>query len=205
MSVLALLGGDRVIPVVTIAAVEDALPLAEAVLAGGLSTIEVTLRSPAALPAIRAIADRYPDLAVGAGTVTDADSVVRAVDAGARFLVTPGITDGLWAALAESGAPYICGCVTPSELMLLRDLGITEAKLFPAEACGGRALLRALAGPFPEMRFCPTGGIGADLVASYLAEPNVFAVGCSWITAAAANQDWDAVREAAAGAAGFAA
>jgi 2-dehydro-3-deoxyphosphogluconate aldolase / (4S)-4-hydroxy-2-oxoglutarate aldolase len=198
-----LLGRDRVVPVVKVGAVADAVPLAGAIRAGGLGSIEVTLRTPAALEAIAEIAAAFPDLAVGAGTVTEPEQVAAAVAAGARFIVTPGVTVDLWAALEECGLPFICGCATPSEVMFLQGYGVAEAKLFPAEASGGRELLRALAGPFPTMRFCPTGGIGVGLVGPYLGEPNVFAVGCSWVGERAAARDWDGVRAAAARAAEF--
>ncbi|HEX4805165.1 MAG TPA: bifunctional 4-hydroxy-2-oxoglutarate aldolase/2-dehydro-3-deoxy-phosphogluconate aldolase, partial [Conexibacter sp.] len=182
MTIDALLDRGPVIPVATIADAGDAVPLARALLDGGLRTIEVTLRTPAALAAIERIAAEVPEIAVGAGTVTGADDARAARDAGARFLVAPGATPSLLDALAASGLPYLPGCATPSELIALQERGLHAAKLFPAEAVGGVAFAQALAGPFPRMRLCPTGGIDQDGAAAYLALPNVACVGGTWLT-----------------------
>lgn len=176
-----LLALDPVIPVVAIDDAADAIPLAQALLDGGLRTIEVTLRTPAALEAIRRIASDVPEIVVGAGTVTGAPQARAARDAGARFLVSPGCSPRLLDALLACGAPFLAGCATPSDLVALQERGIDCAKLFPAEAIGGVALAKALAGPFPRMRLCPTGGIDADRARDYLGLPNVACVGGTWI------------------------
>jgi 2-dehydro-3-deoxyphosphogluconate aldolase / (4S)-4-hydroxy-2-oxoglutarate aldolase len=174
------------------------VPLARAVLAGGLSTLEVTLRTPVALEAIAAIAAELPELVVGAGTIRDGGQIEAARAAGARFLVTPAATATLLDELDGCGLPALPGVATPSEVARVLDGGFREMKLFPAEPAGGTALLRALAGPFPEARFCPTGGIGPERGADYLALPNVFAVGGSWVTERdPADPDWGAVAAAA--------
>lgn len=191
--------GVAVIPVLTIERGEDAVPLARALLEGGLRVIEVTLRTPAALAAIAAIAAEVPQAVVGAGTVQRPADVAQACTAGARFLVSPGMTPELAAAALATGLPYLPGVATPSEVMMARDLGISFLKLFPAEAVGGLALLRALAPVFPGVAFCPTGGIDERSAADYLALPNVPMVGGSWMApreAVAAGQ-WATVRRLA--------
>ncbi|GAA5155378.1 bifunctional 4-hydroxy-2-oxoglutarate aldolase/2-dehydro-3-deoxy-phosphogluconate aldolase [Nocardioides marinquilinus] len=193
-----------VLPVVVVERVEDAVPLARALVAGGLPAIELTLRTPVALDAIEAIAAQVPEILVGAGTVVAASQAKEAADAGARFLVSPGSTPSVLAAMRETGLPFLPGTATATEVMAALEAGCTELKLFPAEAVGGRALLKSLAGPLPAARFCPTGGITAATASDYLALPNVGCVGGSWLTpaAAVAAGDWDAVtalaREAAA-------
>lgn len=184
-----------IVPVVVIEDVATAVPLARALVAGGIPIIEVTLRSAAALEAIRAIADAVPQIALGAGTVRDAGQVKAARDAGAAFLVSPGASDRLLDALQDCGAPFLAGTATPSEMLRLLERGVTEAKLFPAEAVGGVALLRSLHGPLPELRFCPTGGITAANAPEYLALPNVGCVGGTWLTPAdaLAAGDWDRI------------
>jgi 2-dehydro-3-deoxyphosphogluconate aldolase/(4S)-4-hydroxy-2-oxoglutarate aldolase len=174
-----------------------AVPLARALVTGGLPAIEVTLRTPAALDAIAAIAEAVPEAVVGAGTVTTSAQVDAARDAGARFLVAPGQTPALLDALQAATLPFLAGTATASDLIALRERGITTAKFFPAEAMGGTATLAALGGPFPEMRFCPTGGIDAARAPGYLALPNVACVGGSWMV----SGDLGAVRRAAAAAA----
>jgi len=178
----ALLALDPVIPVVVLADAERAVPLARALLAGGLSTIELTLRTPAALPAIAQIAAEVPELIVGAGTITTASQVDAARAAGARFLVSPGTTPALLDAMSASELPFLAGVATPSDVLTLLERGIACAKLFPASAVGGIPLAQALSGPFPQVRLCPTGGIDADSVAAWLALPNVACVGGSWLT-----------------------
>ncbi|MGP3979655.1 bifunctional 4-hydroxy-2-oxoglutarate aldolase/2-dehydro-3-deoxy-phosphogluconate aldolase [Streptomyces sp. KR80] len=193
-----------VIPVVVLEDAAHAVPLARALVAGGLPAIEVTLRTPAAPAAIRAIADEVPEALVGAGTVTSPESVRTALAAGSRFLVSPGWTDRLLDALKASGIPFLPGVSTTSEVVALLELGVTDMKFFPAEAAGGTAYLKSLASPLPEARFCPTGGIGPDSAPSYLALPNVGCVGGTWMLPPDALRagDWGRVerlaREAAA-------
>jgi len=187
-----------VLPIATIERVEEAVPLAAALREGGARAVEVTLRTPAALEAIAAIAAAAPELAVGAGTVREAGEAEAVRAAGARFLVTPGTTPALLDEIAACGLPALCGCATASELLALRECGAEAFKLFPAEPAGGPELLRALAGPFPEAVFCPTGGIGAARARDYLALGNVAAVGGSWVTARDPDApDWEGVAAAA--------
>jgi 2-dehydro-3-deoxyphosphogluconate aldolase/(4S)-4-hydroxy-2-oxoglutarate aldolase len=175
-----------VVPVLTIARAEDAVPLARALLAGGLTAIEVTLRTPAALEAVRAIAAEVPDVIVGVGTMTKALDITRALDAGAEFLVSPGTPAALAQALADAPVPALPGCATVGEAMALAALGFPVLKFFPAEASGGVRWLKAVAEPLPDIRFCPTGGVNGDNAASYLAVGNVLAVGGSWVAPPAA-------------------
>ncbi|WP_225843764.1 bifunctional 4-hydroxy-2-oxoglutarate aldolase/2-dehydro-3-deoxy-phosphogluconate aldolase [Streptomyces albus] len=191
-----------VLPVVVLHDAEDAVPLARALVAGGLPAIEVTLRTPAAPAAIRAIADAVPEAVVGAGTVLSGGDVRTAVEAGARFLVSPGWTDTLLEAMRASGVPYLPGVSTASEVVALLERGVHEMKFFPAEAAGGTAYLKSLASPLPRARFCPTGGVSAANAASYLTLPNVACVGGTWMLPAdaLAAKDWDRVRALAAGA-----
>ncbi len=170
-----------VVPVLTIERAADAVPLAKALVAGGLSAIEVTLRTPAAIEAVRAIVAEVPDAIVGVGTVTRPIEVGRAVDAGAEFLVSPGTPADLAQALADAPVPALPGCATVSEALVLAALGFPVLKFFPAEASGGLRWLRAISAPLPEVRFCPTGGIDATNAQSYLALRNVVAVGGSWV------------------------
>ena len=175
-----LLAGTRVIPVVTLARAGQAVPLARALLAGGLPVVEVTLRSPAALDAIAEIAREVPEIVVGAGSLRGPAQIVEAQAAGTRFGVSPGHTAALLDAAEAAGLPYLPGASTASEAMALFGSGYDLIKLFPAAPLGGPATLRALAGPLPEIEFCPTGGIGPDNLADYLACPNVACVGGSW-------------------------
>jgi len=195
----ALFRGVAVIPVLTIEREAHAVPLARALLDGGLRLIEVTLRTPAAPAAIAAIVREVPQIVVGAGTVQRPADVVQACAAGARFLVSPGITAELAAAALATQLPYLPGVATPSEVMAARDLGISFLKLFPAEAVGGVAMLRALAPVFAGVAFCPTGGIDERAAAEYLALPNVPVVGGSWMAPSelVAAGDWAAVRRLA--------
>ncbi|WP_031069448.1 bifunctional 4-hydroxy-2-oxoglutarate aldolase/2-dehydro-3-deoxy-phosphogluconate aldolase [Streptomyces sp. NRRL S-118] len=200
----SVLGLAPVLPVVVIDDAVDAVPLARALVAGGLPAIEVTLRTAAAPAAIRAIADGVPGAVVGAGTVVSAGAVAEAVAAGARFLVSPGWTDGLLEAMAASGVPFLPGVSTASEVVALLERGVSTMKFFPAEAAGGTAYLESLAGPLPRARFCPTGGISPASAPAYLALPNVACVGGTWMLPpdALAARDWARVeslaREAAA-------
>ncbi|NUP40242.1 MAG: bifunctional 4-hydroxy-2-oxoglutarate aldolase/2-dehydro-3-deoxy-phosphogluconate aldolase [Streptomyces sp.] len=194
-----------VVPVVVLEDAADAVPLARALVAGGLPAIEVTLRTPAALDAIRAIADEVPDAVVGAGTVITPEQVKDSVAAGARFLVSPGWTDVLLEAMKESGVPFLPGVSTASEVVALLERGVREMKFFPAQAAGGTAYLKSLAGPLPQARFCPTGGIGPANAPDYLALPNVGCVGGTWMLPAdaLAARDWDRIESLAREAAGL--
>jgi 2-dehydro-3-deoxyphosphogluconate aldolase/(4S)-4-hydroxy-2-oxoglutarate aldolase len=195
----ALFRGISVIPVLTIERERDAVPLARALFEGGLSVIEVTLRTAAAPSAIAAIAQELPQVIVGAGTLLRAADIATAVHAGARFLVSPGMIPELAAAALSAELPYLPGVATPSEVMAARALGICVMKLFPAEALGGTAWLKALAPVFPGVAFCPTGGIDEANAAEYLALPNVPMVGGSWMAPkdAIAAGDWRRVRRLA--------
>jgi 2-dehydro-3-deoxyphosphogluconate aldolase / (4S)-4-hydroxy-2-oxoglutarate aldolase len=170
-----------VIPVVVVDSVEDAVPLAEALVRGGLPAIEVTLRTEAALGAIERIAAEVEGAVVGAGTVTTTAQLADARSAGARFFVSPGATPALLDAFQAADMPFLPGTATASDVVALIERGITHAKLFPAEVVGGVKALKAFAGPFGQMRFCPTGGIDAANAADYLALPNVACVGGSWM------------------------
>ena len=186
-------------PVIPVVVVEDpgvAVPVAAALVEGGLPVVEVTFRTAAAAEAIARIAAEVPGAVVGAGTVVSEAHVDEALSAGARFLVSPGATPRLLDAMQASGLPFLPGAATGSELVALLERGLTAAKLFPAEAVGGTALLKAFAGPFPQVTFCPTGGIDAQLAPAYLALPNVACVGGSWMLPAAAVRegDWDGIR-----------
>ena len=194
-----------VIPVVVIDDAVTAVPLARALARGGIPIIEVTLRSDAALDAVRAIAAELPDVLVGAGTVCTPAQVKLSAEAGARFLVSPGATDRLLDAMGESDLPFLAGCAGPSDMLRLLERGVTEAKLFPAGAVGGVPLLRAVHGPLPQLRFCPTGGITPETAPDYLALPNVGCVGGTWLTpkALVEARDWLAVERLADQAAGL--
>lgn len=170
-----------VIPVITIDDINTALPLAEALLEGGLPVLEITLRTPAALAAITAIRQRFPDAVVGAGTIIDQRSIELAHDAGAQFLVSPGATEAVLSAAAARQLPLLPGASTASEVMRLLEHGIVNMKFFPAEAAGGVAMLKALSAPLPQALFCPTGGITLEKAPAYLALPNVACVGGSWM------------------------
>jgi 2-dehydro-3-deoxyphosphogluconate aldolase/(4S)-4-hydroxy-2-oxoglutarate aldolase len=161
---------------------DDAVPTARALLAGGIGVIELTLRTPAALSAIERVAAEVPDIVIGAGTVTSPDQAKQAADAGAKFLVTPGCTDAVVDACFETGLPFLPGASTVSEAMKLAERGLTALKFFPAEASGGVAYLKSIAGPLPGLKFCPTGGITVASAPSYLALPNVGCIGGSWLT-----------------------
>jgi len=170
-----------VIPVLTIERVADAVPLARALVAGGLNVLEVTLRTAVAIEAVRQIIAAVPEAVVGVGTLTQVPDVRLALAAGARFLVSPGTPADLAMALARAPVPVLPGCATVSEAMALAANGFSALKFFPAEASGGVAFLKAIAEPLPHIRFCPTGGIGQHNAAAYLALSNVIAVGGSWV------------------------
>jgi 2-dehydro-3-deoxyphosphogluconate aldolase/(4S)-4-hydroxy-2-oxoglutarate aldolase len=194
-----------VVPVLTVEAADVAVEVARALERGGLSTIEITLRTPAAVEAIRAIAAALPQVRVGAGTVLDPEQGAHAIAAGARFIVSPGMTPRLLAAAEKWPVPYLPGAATASEAMALCDLGYRALKFFPAEPAGGAAYLKALAAPLPSVVFCPTGGIDAANAATYLALSNVVAVGGSWVAPAkeVAARDWLAITALARQAAGL--
>jgi len=205
LSAASVLDLAPVVPVVVVSDVSEAVPLARALVAGGLPAIEVTLRTPAAPDAIRAIAEEVPEAVVGAGTVLTAGQVAGCVAAGARFLVSPGWTDALLGAMRGAGVPFLPGVSTTSEVVALLERGVREMKFFPAEAAGGTAYLRSLAGPLPQARFCPTGGIGPTTAPEYLALPNVGCVGGSWMVPAdaVAAGNWGRVESLARAAAGL--
>jgi len=187
-----------VAPVIPVIVLEDpihAVPLARALLAGGLTVLEVTLRSDAAPPGIRAIAREVPQARVGAGTVVSAADLAAARDAGAQFAVSPGCTPALLQAARTCGLPFLPGVMTPSDVAAALAAGYDTMKFFPAAQAGGVEMLKALAGPFPHAKFCPTGGISLATAPDFLALPNVVCVGGSWITPAASVQasDWAAI------------
>jgi 2-dehydro-3-deoxyphosphogluconate aldolase/(4S)-4-hydroxy-2-oxoglutarate aldolase len=174
-----------VIPVLTIERLEDAVPLARALVAGGVRVLEITLRTPVAIPAAQAIIASVPEAVVGIGTILNASDLARAEALGASFGISPGATPDLLKAAAASALPFAPGIATASELMQALAHGFNLVKFFPAEQAGGIKALRALTGPFPDARFCPTGGIGEANAAAWLSEPNVVAVGGSWLCPAA--------------------
>lgn len=189
-----------VIPVIVVDELDVAVPLARALVDGGVTILEVTLRTDCALEAISRIAREVPEALVGAGTVCTPDQVTRARDAGAQFLVSPGSTDRLLDAVEQSGLPALPGSSTVSDMLRLMERGFTEMKLFPAVPVGGVALLRSVSGPLPHLRFCPTGGISLESAPEFLALPNVGCVGGSWLTPSALvrARDWPAITELAA-------
>lgn len=195
-----------VIPVVVVEEVEQAVPLAQALLRGGIRVIELTLRSEAGLGAIEAVAREVEGMVVGAGTVVAPAQVQQVKDAGAQFVVTPGSPPRLLEAAVGSGLPLLAGAGTLTEMLTIAEAGLTEMKFFPAEASGGRAYLSSVAGPCPQLRFCPTGGVTPGNARDYLALPNVGCVGGSWLTPrdAVARGDWGRVEELAAAASALA-
>jgi len=190
-----LLAAAPVLPIATIASAGDACDLARALLAGGIGAVEVTLRTPESLAAIEAIARGVPGIALGAGTVLTREDMRRAANAGAVFMISPGISPELLAAGRELKVPYLPGIATASEIQLGMAAGYDCFKFFPAVGLGGPAALSALAGPFPRLAFCATGGITAETAASYLELPNVIAVGGPWIAPAEAiaRREWAAI------------
>jgi 2-dehydro-3-deoxyphosphogluconate aldolase/(4S)-4-hydroxy-2-oxoglutarate aldolase len=194
-----LLAIGRVIPVITINRLADAVPLARALVEGGVRLLEITLRTPAGLAGADAIIRAVPEAVVGIGTVLTPDDLARAVEIGARFALSPGATPALLDAAAAARIPFLPGIATASELMEALSRGFDTVKFFPATSAGGLAGLRALAGPFPHARFCPTGGITEDNAAEWLAQPNVVAVGGSWLTPASevTAGHWHSIRDRA--------
>ncbi|HRD35712.1 MAG TPA: bifunctional 4-hydroxy-2-oxoglutarate aldolase/2-dehydro-3-deoxy-phosphogluconate aldolase [Rhodocyclaceae bacterium] len=187
-----ILGLGPVMPVLVIETLADAVPLARALVDNGIRVLEVTLRTPDALAVIARLADAVPDAVVGAGTVVTPEQLAAAERAGARFAVSPGLTPGLLAAARDSAFPLLPGVMTASEAMTAAENGFTRLKLFPAQQAGGVGMLKALAGPLPGLRFCPTGGVTVDNAGEFLALPNVICVGGSWLAPAALMQarDW---------------
>jgi 2-dehydro-3-deoxyphosphogluconate aldolase/(4S)-4-hydroxy-2-oxoglutarate aldolase len=195
MQIERILARTPVMPVLVIEDASLAVPLARALLDGGIDVLEVTLRTPAALSAVEAMASKVPEAIVGVGTLTRPEHFAQAKDAGARFAVSPGLTGALVTASGQSELPFLPGVFTPGEAMAARDAGFDCLKLFPAQQAGGLGMLKALASPFPELKFCPTGGIGADSFRDYLELPNVACVGGSWLAPAdrVRERDWDGI------------
>ena len=188
------------IPVVVIDRLDDAVPLAEALLQGGISALEITLRTPVACEAISAMKSALPDAVIGAGTVSSGETYEAAVQSGADFVVSPGATEQLFKAAAAHAVPFLPGAVTGSEVLRAMEFGYAALKFFPAEAVGGTPALRALSGPFPNVNFMPTGGVTPDNVANYFQLENVCAVGGSWLTPRELlmGQKWEALYQLAA-------
>jgi len=188
-----------VMPVIVIDDPKHALPMAEALREGGVTVLEITLRTDAALTAISQIAKTLPDVIVGAGTVLTTEQLQRVSDAGARFAVSPGLTEKLLIASQQASIPLLPGAVTASEIQLALEYGIQTLKFFPAEAAGGAPVIKAFHGPFNKLRFCPTGGIKTGNASEYLSLPNVACVGGSWLTPATEmnNGNWRALTELA--------
>jgi 2-dehydro-3-deoxyphosphogluconate aldolase / (4S)-4-hydroxy-2-oxoglutarate aldolase len=178
----------RIVPVIVIKDLGHALPLAEALVEGGLNVLEITLRTPAALEAIRTISASVKGAIVGAGTVINAEQFVQATAAGAKFVVSPGLTEEVVRASRDHLVPILPGVATASEIMLGISLGLKTFKFFPAENVGGAPAIKALGGPFPQVSFCPTGGVNAKNLGSYLSLPNVVAAGGSWMVPSDLNE-----------------
>ena len=190
---------SRVVPVIVITQAAQAVPLAEALLAGGIDVMEITLRHAAGLPAIEAVAKAVPAMQVGAGTVTMAEEVARVKDAGARFALSPGMTEALVSEVLARQLPFVPGTMTPGEIMRARDHGFKLVKLFPAAQAGGLGMLKALGGPLADMRFCPTGGVSLANLQDFLRLDNVPMVGGSWLTPLELVEagDWAAITKLA--------
>ncbi len=184
-----------VIPVMVINRLEHAVPLAHALVDGGLRVLEITLRTPVALEAIKQIKADVPGAIVGAGTVINTETLQQAIDAGSEFLVSPGVTENLIDAALASGVPILPGVISPSEVMRLLEKGISAMKFFPAEAAGGVPMLKSIGGPLPQVTFCPTGGVNPNNATEYLALKNVACVGGSWMAPAELvdAEDWNEI------------
>lgn len=195
MNVLDVMRVGPVIPVIVIDDLVQAVPLARALVAGGVRVLEVTLRTAPALEAIRLIAREVPDAIVGVGTLTRPQDFKDALDAGARFGVSPGLTPAMIEAAHQTKLPLLPGVFTPSDVIAARLAGFSQLKLFPAQQAGGIGMLKALGGPFPDVMFCPTGGVSAENAPDFLALPNVACVGGSWLAPKAAVNagDWDRI------------
>lgn len=182
------LRATRIVPVIVIRDLAHAVPLAKALVEGGLNILEITLRTDAGLAAIKAIAAEVKGAIVGAGTVINADQFAAAAQAGSKFVVSPGLTEEVVKASRDNRVPILPGVATGSEIMQGLSLGLSTFKFFPAETSGGAPAIKALGGPFPQVRFCPTGGIGAKNLSSYLSLPNVIAAGGSWMVPSDLNE-----------------
>lgn len=204
-TLLALLNGQPVIPVLKIDDLAQAVPLAHALVNGGLPAIEITLRTPVALEALRAVSREVPEAIVGAGTILSGEDFNNAVAAGAKFIVSPGSTAELLDTADRSDVPFLPGAATPSEIMVLKARGYEILKFFPAEQSGGAPFVKALASPLAGVRFCPTGGISLKNAGDYLTLPNVICVGGSWVAPDAdlKNGNWTRIEELAREAAGL--
>jgi len=188
-----------VIPVIVIEELVHAVPLAKALVAGGVRVLEVTLRTRAGIAAVKAMASEVREAIIGVGTITRPEEFAQSLEAGARFAVTPGLTPALVEAARKVSLPLLPGVMTPSDVMAAKSAGFQELKLFPAQQAGGVGMLKALGGPFPDVTFCPTGGINAAMAPEFLALPNVACVGGSWLTPkdAIVNGDWAKITELA--------
>jgi 2-dehydro-3-deoxyphosphogluconate aldolase/(4S)-4-hydroxy-2-oxoglutarate aldolase len=206
MNLIEIMRASPVIPVIAIDDINHAVPLARALVAGGIRVLEVTLRTEHGLAAIRAIAEQVPEAILGVGTLTRHEDFALARDAGAIFGVSPGLTTELIEGSTSSGLPLLPGVMTPSEVMAAREVGFRQVKLFPAVPAGGVGMLNAIAGPLPDMLFCPTGGISQATAPQFLACKNVVCVGGSWLTPqdAMAAGDWGRITELAKAAAALA-
>jgi len=198
-AILDIMTISPVIPVVVINKPEEVMPLVTALVSGGLKVLEVTLRTEHGLDAIRTIANEIPDAIVGAGTVTKPEQADAIIDAGAKFMVSPGSTPKLIEAVLDKPIDLLPGIATPSEAMRLLEYGLEQMKFFPAEASGGRPMLKSIYGPLPQITFCPTGGISAQSARDYLALPNVACVGGSWMVPQTLIDvgDWSAIENLA--------
>lgn len=198
-TIAEIMAASPVMPVIVLDRVDDAVPLAEALTSGGIRVLEVTMRTPAALDSVRAIRAAFPEALVGVGTITSVGDLEAARAAGARFGVSPGTTPDLLAHARGWNFPFLPGVMTPSDVMRALEAGFAAMKLFPAREAGGVEMLKALRGPFPQVTFCPTGGIDAESAARYLALANVACVGGSWLSppAVVASKDWGEVRRRA--------
>lgn len=203
ITVETLVRSASVIPVLTVSDIEKAAPLARALKAGGLSVVEVTLRTPAALDVLSAMKAAEPNMIIGMGTIRTPEQVAGSMSAGADFLVSPGLSPHLTRALLASGIPVLPGVATAGEAMSAVEAGFEVLKFFPAEQAGGRSYLRSIAGPLPDIRFCPTGSITREMASDYLALPNVVCVGGSWVATGAMIEaaDWEQIAANAAAAA----
>ncbi len=176
-----LLGDNKIVPVVVINDVKDTIPTMQALQNGGIPVAEITFRTSCAKEAIRIASETFPDMVIGAGTVTVAQQANDAVDAGAKFIVSPGFSDGVCDVCRMRGVPYLPGCVTPTEIMHAMDKGLTTVKFFPAGVYGGLKAIKALSAPFPKMKFMPTGGVDLENLAEFLSCPCITAVGGSFM------------------------
>ncbi|MDC3189351.1 bifunctional 4-hydroxy-2-oxoglutarate aldolase/2-dehydro-3-deoxy-phosphogluconate aldolase [Pseudoalteromonas elyakovii] len=195
MSIEKILSSAPVVPVVVIEKLEDAAPLAHALYNGGLKALEITLRTPIAAEAVKLMKEAVPEAYVGTGTVVDKATFNASVEAGADFMVSPGVNDELLALAKDTDIPFLPGAATPSEVMKLASHGFKFLKFFPAEAAGGTAMLKSIGGPLPQVTFCPTGGISLETAPNYLALKNVICVGGTWMLdkQLIENKDWQAI------------